>query len=238
MSSVAAKSEFLRPWLPPLVLALAVMSLRPLEFRLSARDARGRTPAGGLAALGGLRAAAAGGCWLRANLAWERRDAATTRVLLDMTVAADARPLYFWLNGARMIAYDMAQWRGEGGVPAGVRDRIIREQANEALAWLERARPEHGAKSDLYLEMANIRLRALDDREGAAQLFRLAAEQPDAPWHAARIYGELLRGLGRPEAALTWLRQILPGLPADEPGAQREVVLQRMAELEREIQER
>ena len=83
--------------------------------------------------------------------------------------------------------------------------------------------------------MANIRLRALGDRAGAADFFRQAAEQPGAPYYAARIHGELLRELGRPVEALAWLRKILPALPADDPAAQREVVLERIKGLEQEV---
>jgi tetratricopeptide (TPR) repeat protein len=83
--------------------------------------------------------------------------------------------------------------------------------------------------------MANIRLRALGDRAGAAALFRQAAELPGAPWYAARIHAELLREMGRPLEALAWLRQILPDLPADNPAAQRAVVQERIKGLEQAV---
>ena len=66
----------------------------------------------------------------------------------------------------------------------------------------------------------------------ASALFRQAAEQPGAPWQAARIHAELLREMGRPAEALAWLKSILPTLPADDPAARREVVQQRIRELE------
>lgn len=231
MSSVVANSDRFARWWPPLVLLLAVWALRPLELRLAAPVVGAPVAGGSLAALGGWRAAAAGACWLRANLAWERRDAATTRLLVELTVATDGRPAYFWLNGARMMAYDFPAWR-TAEAPAAVREKIVREEAGRALAFLERGAAQHPGQAEFYLEMANLRLRALGDREGAARLFRQAAEQPGAPWHAARIHAELLRELGRPAEALAWLRQILPGLPADDPAARRDVVLQRIAELE------
>jgi len=68
-----------------------------------------------------MRAAVAGGFWLQANCAWERRDAAETAALLNLTVAADERPLYFWLNGARMPAYDLPAWRSTADLPEAVR---------------------------------------------------------------------------------------------------------------------
>ena len=233
MSSVAVSSDRLGRVLPPLVLLVAVGLLRPLEARLAAVALAADTVrSGSLAALGGLRAVTAGGCWLRANLAWERRDPAATMALIELTIAADDRPLCFWLNGARMMAHDFPEWRA-AGAPAAVREKVAREEAGRALAFLERGLDRHPARAEIYLEMAHIRLRALGDREGAARLFRLAAEEPGAPWHAARIHAELLRELGRPVEALAWLRLILPGLPADDPAARRGIVVQRIAELER-----
>lgn len=238
MFSAVANSDRFARWLPPLLLLGVVWVMRPFESRLmtdapAVPDAALAGSGSTLAALGGLRPAVAGAFWLRANLAWERRDAAATTAWVEFTVGADPRPLYFWLNGARMIAYDLREWRSEA-LPAAWRERVAREQAERALAFLERGRAQHPAQAEFYLEMANIRLRALGDREGAATLFRQAAEQPGAPWHAARIHAELLRELGRPREALDWLRRILPGLPADDPAACRDVVLQRIAELERE----
>ncbi len=237
MSSSIANSRLPLWILPPALLLAAVWALRPLESRLlpsvvvpSVELARS---GGTLAVLGGMRTVLAGGFWLRTNLAWERRDAAETIALLHLTVAADERPLYFWLNGARMIAYDLPAWRSENA-PAAVHQRNTAEQAQAALAFLEQGLRAHGPAAELYLEMANIRLRALGDREGAARLFRQAAEQPGAPYYAARIYAELLRELGRPAEALAWLKQILPGLPADDPATRREVVIQRIKELELE----
>lgn len=229
MFFATGKSERWRRLLPAIVLLAALLAVRPLEAKLVAPG--GSPPGGSLAALGGMRAVAAGGAWLRANLAWEKRDLAATTGLLELAVASDERPLYFWFNGARMMAYDFPVWRS-ADAPLLLRERIAAEEARRALAFLERGLTRHPAKAAFYLEMANIRLRALSDKEGAAALFRLAAEQPGAPYHAARIYGELLRELGRPAEALAWLRGVLPGLPADDPAARRDVVEQRIRELE------
>lgn len=232
MSSAVANSE--RGWrlLPIVVLLAAGWLLRPWEARL-AGGAPVRPGAAAELLPGSWRTVAAGGCWLRANLAWERRDAAATLLLLELTVAADGRPLHPWLNGARMIAHDFPAWREEPGLPAAVRGRIRREAAARALAWLERGLAQHPGRAEILIEMADLHLRVLGDREAAARLFRRAAEQPGAPWHAARIHAELLRELGRPAEALAWLRRIYPALPAGDPAARREVVAQRIAELER-----
>jgi tetratricopeptide (TPR) repeat protein len=237
MSSSIANSRLPLWTLPPALLLAAVCVLRPLESRLlppvvlPSVELVGR--GGTLAVLGGMRSVLAGGFWLRTNLAWERRDAAETLALLHLTVAADERPLYFWLNGARMIAYDFPAWRSENA-PAAVRQRNTAVQAQAAIAFLEQGLRAHGPAAELTIEMANIRLRSLGDREGAARLFRQAAVQPGAPYYAARIHAELLRELGRSAEALAWLKQILPGLPADDPAAQRAVVLERIKGLEQE----
>lgn len=240
MSSVVVNSDRWVRLLPIPMLLIAVWALRPLESRLAVNLSTTEpvsAESGSLAVLGGWRTVAAGGAWLRANLAWEQRDAAATRALLELAVTADSRTLHFWLNAARMMAYDFPAWRADGALRA-VREQMVREEAERALEFLERGLSRHPARAEIYLEMANIRLRALGDREGAAELFRLAAEQPDAPFHAARIHAELLRELGRPTEALARLRSILPGLPVDDPAARREVVEQRIKELESLLDQR
>ena len=239
MSASNAITDCLPRLLPPALLLVAAMGLRALEARLLVAESRERPQlaalagsGGSLAVLGGLRSAVASGFWLRANLAWEKRDAAETKALLYLTVAADERPLSFWLNGARMLAYDLPEWRMDEHSPAAWRDRVRAEYAVAAMDFLQCGETWRGSTPEFTLEMANIRLRVLGDQEGAARLFRQAAEQPGAPYYAARIHGELLRALGRPAEALAWLRQILPGLPPDDPAARREVVVQRIKELE------
>ena len=137
MFSIIASSRLL----PPVLLLATVTALRPLESGLvsltTVPSAELAGSGGTLAMLGGMRTVLAGGFWLRANLAWEQCDAAATITLLHLTVAADERPLTFWLNGARMIAYDLPEWRSVG-VPAAVRQRNKAEQAQSALEFLQR----------------------------------------------------------------------------------------------------
>ena len=235
-SSIANSSPRVIAW-PLVILALAIFCLRPLELRLTgvAAGPAASTGGGPFGVLGGMRAVVASAFWLRGNLAWEQRDPAETTACLRLAVAADEGPLYFWLNGARMIAYDLSAWQMEAGMPAAVRQKVAAEQAEAALGFLASGLRAHPGEPELLVEMANIRLRVLGDREGAAQLFRQAAERPAAPYHAARIYAELLTQLGRPAEALAWLKQILPGLPADDPAARREVVVQRIKALEAQL---
>jgi tetratricopeptide (TPR) repeat protein len=187
---------------------------------------------GGLpAVLGGLRSVVAGGFWLRANLAWERRDAAALAALLELTVAADERPAYFWLNGARMVAYDVPEWLPDTA-PTVVRQQVSEAQAQRALDFLAKGLRWHGANPDLFVEQANIHLRRRRDLESAAHWYRLAAEQPGAPYYAARLHADLLVQLGRRQEALDWLRQVLPSLPAGDTAARRDVVQARIRALE------
>lgn len=226
--------------LPVVVLLAAGLLLRSVEQRLTPSAVwRGGqlvalTGRGGLVSvLGGLRPVVAGGYWLRANVAWEQREAAAMETFLGLTVAADERPINYWLNGARMLAYDVPAWQ-PADAPRVIRRRVAGEQARRALRFLESGLHWHGADAALHVEMGNIHLRQRGDLESAARCYRLAAEQPGAPYYAARIHAELLRELGRSQEALAWLRQQLPGLPGDDPAARRGVVLQRIKELESE----
>jgi len=173
--------------------------------------------------------------WLRTNLAWERRDAHETSVLLRLTVAADGRPLCFWLNGARMMAYDFPSWENGEALPAVIRAGRANEHASEALRFLEEGARQHPDAAELYLEMANIRRRVLHDAAGAVALLERARDCPGAPYYIGRLHAELLRELGRPREALNSLCHQLPSLPADEPAARRDVVLARIKALEAEL---
>lgn len=190
--------------------------------------------------LGGFRALAADSLWLKANANWEEMDLPATQTTIRAVTAIDPRPLYFWVNGARMIAYDMPVWRIEraGGiavVPATVQSRIAEEQARVALGMLADAQRAHPASPTLVIEVANIHLRRLGDTATATRLYREAAELPDAPFYAARIHAELLRQLGRRQEALEWLVRVHPTLPRDVPEAMPGIVLARIRELEEEL---
>ncbi len=190
-----------------------------------------------LATLGGWRTLVADLIWLKGNLAWEQQELATTRAWLDLVVAVDERPDYFWLNSARIIAYDMPVWRqrAQPGAPRAVHDQIRDEQAQQALAFLDRALEQRGPNAALLAERAGIHWRVCHDPERAAADFRRAAEVSGAPYYAGRIHAELLVILGRKREACEWLRHWLPLLPAADPEARRGVVAARLADLEREL---
>ncbi|TVR50991.1 MAG: hypothetical protein EA425_08370 [Puniceicoccaceae bacterium] len=190
-----------------------------------------------VALLGGFRAMVANFIWLRANHHWERYDRPATTALIHLTTAVDPRPLYFWLNGARMIAYDMPNWRyddlgGIENVPRDVRREIEREQSGIAFALLDNALEFHPDNPSIYIDKANIAQRRIEDLELAVEYYRQAALQPDAPFYAARIYAELLRRLDRHREAYEWLVELYPRLPPDNDAAMAPVVLGRIRDLE------
>ena len=191
-----------------------------------------------LGLLGGFRAIVADFTWLRLHVIWEQRDLAATDTLLRLVTTIDPRPLYFWVNGARIIAFDMTAWRiaeagGHDVVPAVQRDRLGAEQARLAIRLLEEAMTFHPGNAALWIERANIELNRLGDIEAAADSYRKAWEQPGAPAYAARLHAELLRRLGRKAEALVWLTRLHPQLPPEEEGT--ELVLGRIRDLEREL---
>ena len=225
----------------------AALALAGLLLAAGVQPPAARIPAGGAepasaaeigaALLGGCRALAADGLWLETYRAWARRDLAATPALIRLTTHVDDRPLYFWLNGARMLAYDLTQWRldaaGESGsVPAAVRQRIASEQAGVALDYLREARRRHPRSAEIWIEMAAIHLNLRADPAAAADCCRAAASLPGAPYFAARLQAELLRRLGRPAEAYACLCALHPTLPPGDAAAMPGVVLARIRALE------
>jgi tetratricopeptide (TPR) repeat protein len=189
--------------------------------------------------LGGFRAVMADFLWIRTNTIWERRDRVKLNAMVRLVTTLDPRADFFWINGARMIAYDVPNWRiqEEGGyadVPNSRQQALDREQAEQAFAMLARAREFHPNKAKLYLEVGQIYLNRLKDSANAAKWFLLASQQADAPYFAARIYGELLRREGKNIEAYDFLKQLHTNLP-DDPFAQKPIIYDRIRELEQEL---
>lgn len=213
------RSEHYSSAISAIGLLAGALALAPLESRLAdvggASLVVGQAAAGqgvALAVLGGLRTLAADLLWLRANLAWEDRQSAETEALLRATVAVDPRPDFFWVNGARMQAYDFPRWRQEAepDAPKAWGERITRDQAGRALAFLSEGL-QTGPRAALYLEMAQIHQWALGDLESAARCYKSAARCADAPPHAGRLHAELLVRLGRRAEARSWLAGLAAG---------------------------
>jgi tetratricopeptide (TPR) repeat protein len=218
------------------VIAPTAARVRQPVLQPGAATAQGAT----LALLGGFRALVADALWLRLYALWERRDAPGTDAAAQLVTAVDPRPLFFWINAARMLAHDLPVWRieAEGGfaaVPAGRQRQIETEQAQRAIALLDRARQFHPRNAQLWIERANIELQSLRDFNAAAESYRRAWEVPDAPYYAARLHAEMLRRAGRKAEALAWLERLYPELPRDDESAAAPVVLARIRELEQEL---
>lgn len=247
----------LRPLRTGLVVALGLfvagLVLRPVEgpaweevrakqpaLRLeSLKDALGQGVTVGL--LGGFRAIVADLFWIRTNAIWEDYDLPGTQTSIKLVTAIDPRPLYFWLNGSRMIAYDMPNWRidqagGYDVVPEAVKRRFDEEQSAVAADYLETALEFHPEHPLLVLEIGNIHLNRLKDVETAARYYLRASQHPEAPYYAARIYAELLRRLDRKQEAHEFLTKLHPTLPKDDAMAQANVVLERIREIEGELE--
>ena len=186
--------------------------------------------------LGGFRAIIADFLWIRTNTAWENRDRVKLDAMIRLVTTIDPRADFFWINGARMIAYDVPNWRikEEGGyfkAPESRQQQINREQAEQAFALLKIARKFHPEKAKYYLEYGQIYMNRLKDNLKAAEWFLLASQKQDAPYYAARIYAELLRREGKNKEAYEFLKKLYRELP-DEPLAQKPVILDRIREVE------
>lgn len=190
--------------------------------------------------LGGFRAILADFLWIRTNTIWERRDRTKLDAMIRLVTTLDPRPEFFWINGSRMIAYDVPNWRirEEGGydaVPESRQQAIDLEQAGQAFDLIDEALEFHPDRAKLYLEKGQIYLNRLKDDANAAKWFLKASRQDDAPYFAARIYAELLRKQGKDAEAYAFLKELHRELP-DVPFAQRGVILERIRELENTLE--
>ncbi len=186
--------------------------------------------------LGGFRAILADFLWIRTSTIWERRDRVKLDAMIRLVTTLDPRPDFFWINGSRMIAYDVPNWRirEEGGydkVPELRQQAIDLEQAEQAFDLIDEALEFHPGKAKLYLEKGQIYLNRLKDDANAANWFLKASQQADAPYFAARIYAELLRNQGKNEEAYVFLKELHNSLP-NVPFAQKGIILERIRELE------
>ncbi|MCR6657194.1 MAG: hypothetical protein NVV63_15595 [Opitutus sp.] len=230
----SSPSIVLRVVLAMMLAGAALRWLEPHAGQLSPVNRATGASAMTIAALGGYRTFAADLAWLRAYAAWEERDGAAMSRWLHATTSLDPEPLAFWLNGARMLAYDMPRW-SDASEAGGVASSEWSNDPALALRWLDAAERVHPESPAIWTERAMIQWRALGDVTAAAESYRRAAELPAAPYYAARLHAELLRLDGRPRDAWTFLRELHPRLSPSDPAAMRDVVLARIRELETEL---
>lgn len=193
-----------------------------------------------MALLGGFRANTANFLWIRTNYHWEQKDMIATESMIALTTEIDPRPDVFWINGARIISYDVPIWRMRErspdiyDLPESERREVFREQAEKAFALLDRARQFHPEDPRYVLERANILLNKLEAKEAALPYFKRAYEM-GSPNYAGRIHGELLRDLGRHREALEWYRHLFMTTSANNIYARKNVLLERIGEIEQTL---
>ncbi|MEC7273973.1 MAG: hypothetical protein VX372_03780 [Verrucomicrobiota bacterium] len=190
--------------------------------------------------LGGFRAILADFLWIQTNAIWERKDRAKLDSMIRLVTTLDPRPDFFWINGSRMIAYDVPNWRirEEGGHSEVSEERqqaITLEQSLQAFDFIDQALDFHPNNAMLYLEKAQIYLNRLKDDANAAKWFLHASQQDDAPYYAARIHAELLRKQGLNVEAYDFLKDLHTKLP-NTPYAQKGIVLERILDLEKTLE--
>lgn len=182
--------------------------------------------------LGDLRPVGANLAWLQLQGAWQQRNPTEAMAWIRLAIELEPRSLFFWANGARIVAHDMPDWLSATGRSRSV---IGQEQAAMALALLDEAQAWHEQNPHFWIERAGIELHAAQDIVAAAASFHRAAKLPGAPYFAARLHAELLVRQGRFDAAREWLVELHPTLPAQDPRAQAELVRGRIRALEERL---
>lgn len=190
---------------------------------------------------GGFRTILADLLWLQGNFYWENYNIPATTTVINLTTTVDPRPMFFWMNGARMIGYDMPVWRiKEMGdfenVPEPVIARVQSEQGERAIELLDRAARYHPDNPAIFIEKGTFYREKIKDLDKSAEMYRLAAELPDAPAYAARIHAEMLKQAGRNYEAYVYLRKLYPTLSDSDTRDRKDVVLERIIELEQELE--
>lgn len=190
--------------------------------------------------LGGLRPTVANLLWIQAYGHWERRDGAALEQSVGWVLRLEPGNRSFWIQSARMFAYDVPRWEARAALGPGFHDADAIQPfrlrgAERALAYLDAASAFFPGDPVIEVDRALLHLNVTGDLSAAAAAFRAAWEAPGGPYFAARLHGELLRRLGQPEHALAWYIALLPALDENSPAAQRETVLRRIAALEEEL---
>jgi len=190
-----------------------------------------------LALFGGLRSVLADFMWIQAHIHWMERDAPKAESAVRLVVLLRPQSLYYWINGARMIALDMPDWilreYGPRHLVPEVIDRRVREaQARMGIEFLEDGFRHHPNHPRLLIEQAKFHRIGRRDTEAAAELFAEAARQRGAPYYAGRIHAYLLEEMGRLAEAREFLIWYHGQLPPEDPRAQIDNVEEWIANLE------
>lgn len=182
-------------------------------------------------AFGGLRRLAAGLIWVGVYSDWHRRDRAAMTAGMEWAVQLDPGVMLYWLDGARMMAYDVPAWHRGSIRSADELKSLRREQLERSMNWLDRAWAEHPQRAAIPIEKAVQQWSVARDAAAAERALAAAQGCGDAPYFVARVRAEMLVRLGRRGEALQLLRRELPRLSPDDPRAARTLVEQRIREL-------
>ena len=153
------------------------------------------------AVFGGYRAAIADFVWLKAYLAWEKRDYGKCLSNIELSVDIDPANIAFWSLGANIIAYDTPHWLFDGRAASpAVEKSIRRRQARLALDFLDRGIAANPQSRRLKLDKALVYSFALGDKQSALRC-HLAACDAGAPIYVVRDCANMLEECGRSEEA-------------------------------------
>ncbi|MBK1877151.1 tetratricopeptide repeat protein [Pelagicoccus mobilis] len=220
--------------------------VRPLE-REVARESDVQVLAGlsgnlgqgvSLAVLGGYRNVAANLVWIAMYGEWQYRRVNEVLEKMQLAVALNPNSLYFWIDGARIIANDMPVWQvGDDEMERlydesdaeGVAIRL--KQGRRALRFLDKAPAELEDRYEIPLERGTIYWQKLGDLENAIAQFGEALEKSNSPYFVSRVYAELLVENGRTLEAYEYLKKHYATLPDDDHSALKPLVAQRIAEI-------
>jgi tetratricopeptide (TPR) repeat protein len=189
-----------------------------------------------MATLGGFRSIVADIQWLSTMVAWEREDKDKTIAQIQFTVTIDPRPTFFWLNGARMMAYDMRHWnKAQHQTPESFKMQSD-ELAKSAIQFLELAQQYHPDNPLFIIEIGHIYLNRLEDFGAAAHYYLKAYTQyEDTPYYVGRLHAQLLQKMGKHQEAYDFLTSIYADLPSEDFYSHKPIVLERIRRLERKL---
>lgn len=165
-----------------------------------------------LGILGGGRTVIADITWLRSYVLWERHERAACEALMRAACALDPHARFFWENAGNIIGYDMAHWeiRRRGGyvkVPQEIQDHLIRSYGRRGLDLLDEGLKHTRSKVALYMCAGQMAEMKLKDKLLSADYYMKAAEDPSAPWFAARFAAFNLWDAGERRRAYDWYRR-------------------------------
>ncbi len=195
-----------------------------------------------LAALGGYRSIAANFVWLKMYDDWRFRRESDVLEKMELAVSLNPSVVYFWLDGARIIANDMPVWVvGDEEMDSLFDDsseegRSVRvEYAKQAIAFLDRAPESISSDYRIPLEKGIVYWKRLQDLDNAIVCFKEAADVEGSPYFVARVCAELLYRNDQKEDAYEYLSEEYEKLPDGDERAMKPIIAKKLEELKKEL---